>query len=88
MIASLKAKGTTALPNNGEPSPRWRTAMDNFMIEFIASLFLILITVFCWNPTNTLLQFAPPLTMGLILLCLKDEVFLMYITFTRPFKKS
>ena len=79
MISSFRTK--PMLVNNAtnstvvlEHSSYWRTIMDNFMVEFMASLFLLLITVFCWNPANTLLQFAPPLAMGLILLCLKDEV--------------
>jgi glycerol uptake facilitator-like aquaporin len=66
-------KGSTVVL---ESSPKWRSMVDNCTIEFIASLFLILATVFCWSwkDDNPLLQFVPPLAMGLVLLCLKDEV--------------
>ena len=65
-------KGSTMIL---ETSPKWRSMVDNCMIEFIAALLLILATVFCWSwkEDNIFLQFVPPLAMGLILLCLKDE---------------
>ena len=50
--------------------------MDNCMVEFLATLFLILATIFCWNwkaADDAFVQFIPGLTMGLVLLCLKDE---------------
>ena len=51
--------------------------MDNCMVEFIATLFLILATVFCWGwkTDDAFMQFIPALAMGLVLLCLKDEDF-------------
>jgi glycerol uptake facilitator-like aquaporin len=57
-------------------SSRWRTMMDNCIVEFFATLFLILATIFAWNWKNNddiFDQFIPALTLGLILLILKDE---------------
>jgi glycerol uptake facilitator-like aquaporin len=56
-------------------SSRWRSMMDNCMVEFVSALFLILTTVFCWGwkTDDRAMQFIPPLALGLILLCLKDE---------------
>jgi hypothetical protein len=50
--------------------------MDNFMVELVATLFLILAHVFCWGwkQDDAFMQFIPALTTGLVLLCLKDEV--------------
>ena len=59
-----------------ENSSRWRSMMDNCMVEFLSTLFLILATIFCWNwkaNDDAFVQFIPALTMGLVLLCLKDE---------------
>ena len=58
-----------------ESSPHWRSMMDNCMVEFVSTLFLILATVFCWGwkTDDAFMQFIPALTMGLVLLCLKDE---------------
>ena len=71
--------GPGALTNSSmialEGSPQWRTMMDNCMVEFISTLFLILATIFCWGwkTDDAFMQFIPALTMGLVLLCLKDE---------------
>ena len=45
------------------------------MVEFVSTLFLILATVFCWGwkTDDAFMQFIPALTMGLVMLCLKDE---------------
>jgi glycerol uptake facilitator-like aquaporin len=54
--------------------PRWRTLVDNFVVEFMASLFVTLLTFLCWPHTmQDVLQFVPALALGLVLICLKDE---------------
>ena len=54
---------------------RWRSIIDNCIIEFMAVLFVNLTTVMCWDFSgdNQTLQFIPALVLGLVLLCLKDE---------------
>jgi glycerol uptake facilitator-like aquaporin len=56
-------------------SERWRSIIDNCIIEFMAVLFVNLTTVMCWDFSgdNQTLQFIPALVLGLVLLCLKDE---------------
>ena len=63
-----------------KPRSSVRTLVDNCLVELVASLFINLATLLCW-PNNQqpseaddrLLQFVPPLTLGLVLLCIKDE---------------
>ena len=54
---------------------RWRSLLDNCMVELIASLFINLSTVLCWPDVSDTgpMQFIPPLALGLVLLCIKDE---------------
>ena len=54
---------------------RWRSIIDNCIIEFMAVLFVNLTTIMCWDFSgdNQALQFIPALVLGLVLLCLKDE---------------
>jgi hypothetical protein len=53
---------------------RWRELVDNCLVELIASLFFNLATLVCWpDPNDAAIQFMAPLTLGLILLCIKDE---------------
>ena len=54
---------------------RWRSLLDNCLVEVIASLLINLITVLCWpEPHDTgPVQFVPPMALGLVLLCVKDE---------------
>ena len=68
----------SAAPSGGarasSMSPCWRTLLDNFMVEFMASLFVCLATILCWTPSTTdTLQFVPSLVLGLVLICIKDE---------------
>ena len=59
-----------------ESSPRWRSMLDNCMVEFVASLFVILALMFSWGwkaNDDPFMQFIPALSIGLTLLCLKDE---------------
>jgi glycerol uptake facilitator-like aquaporin len=53
----------------------WRSLLDNCMVEAIATLFISLTTILCWPEVSDTgpLQFMPPLALGLVLLCLKDE---------------
>jgi len=59
--------------NNGTGA--WRSMVDNCVIEFLAVLFVNLVTIMCWDFSgdNQALQFVPALVLGLVLLCLKDE---------------
>ena len=53
---------------------RWRSLVDNCVIELLASLFLNMTTLFCWNSEHdTNIMLIPGMVMGLIMLCLKDE---------------
>ena len=54
---------------------KWRSMIDNCVIEFMAVLFINLTTIMCWDYSgdNQALQFIPALVLGLVLLCLKDE---------------
>ena len=58
--------------NNTGGSDAWRSLADNFIIEFVASLFVHISLALFWN-ANDELRFAPAATLGLVLLCLKDE---------------
>ena len=49
-----------------------RSLVDNFLIEFIATLF-IYVTVVLYGTVEGDMRFAPSLAMGLVILCLKDE---------------
>ena len=53
---------------------RWRTLVDNLVVELLSSLFVNLVTILCWTASTTdLLQFMPSVTLGLVLVCIKDE---------------
>ena len=59
---------------NQQPTARWHSLVDNCVIELLASLFLNLTTLFCWNSeSDTSIMLIPGISMGLIMLCLKDE---------------
>ncbi len=45
---------------------------DNFIIEFVASLFVYVSLALFWNAGDEL-RLAPAATLGLVMLCLKDE---------------
>lgn len=49
-----------------------RSLVDNFIIEFVASLFVYISLGLFWNAGDEL-RFAPAATLGLVMLCLKDE---------------
>lgn len=49
-----------------------RSILDNFIIEFVASLFVHVSLALFWNADDEL-RFAPAATLGLVMLCLKDE---------------
>ena len=74
IIPSLGAMGSDDLGEKGF-GERWRSIIDNCIIEFMAVLFVNLTTVMCWDFSgdNQALQFIPALVLGLVLLCLKDE---------------
>lgn len=58
-----------------KPSPQHQTArslVDNFLIEFIATL-LIYVTTVLFSTVEGDMRFAPSLAIGLVILCLKDE---------------
>lgn len=55
-------------------APRWRSLVDNMVVEMLASLLVSLATVLCWTTSNAdTLQFVPSLVLGLVLICIKDE---------------
>ena len=61
-------------PPDPELAVRWRTLLDNVMVELMASLFVNLATILCWTSSTTdALQFAPSVVLGLVFLCIKDE---------------
>ena len=49
--------------------------IDSFIVELLSSIFVSLSVIFSWDWTgqNFALQFIPGITLGLIMLCLKDE---------------
>lgn len=49
-----------------------RSLADNFIIEFIASLFVFVSLALFWNVSDEL-RVVPAATLGLVMLCLKDE---------------
>jgi glycerol uptake facilitator-like aquaporin len=49
-----------------------RSLVDNFLIEFIATL-LIYVTAVLYGAVEGDMRFAPSLAVGLVILCLKDE---------------
>jgi glycerol uptake facilitator-like aquaporin len=49
-----------------------RSIVDNFIIEFIATL-MVYITVVLFGASDDDMRFAPSIANGLIILCLKDE---------------
>ena len=59
-------------PSRATLTAVWRSIADNFLIEFIASLFVHVSLALCWNAGDEL-RFAPAATLGLVMLCLKDE---------------
>ena len=48
--------------------PPWRSLLDNFAVECLATLVVQLATLLCWE-----LQPVPALMLGLSFLCIKDE---------------
>jgi len=67
----------TAAPQpqpQAQATPRWRSLVDNMIVEMLASLLVSLATVLCWTTSNAdTLQFVPSLVLGLVLICIKDE---------------
>jgi glycerol uptake facilitator-like aquaporin len=49
-----------------------RSLVDNFLIEFIATLF-IYVAIVLFGTADGDMRFAPSLSLGLVILCLKDE---------------
>ena len=49
-----------------------RSLVDNFLIEFIATL-LIYVAAVLYGAADGDMRFAPSLAIGLVILCLKDE---------------
>jgi glycerol uptake facilitator-like aquaporin len=72
-----RASSSVALPPPSLPeaaacdfaqAPRWRSLVDNFLVECIATLLLHTALLFCWEE-----QPIPSVVLGLMLLCIKDE---------------
>ena len=77
--ASLSSLSST-WPSNLLPTThvlggiRWRTLVDNLVVELLSSLFVNLVTILCWTASTTdPLQFMPSVTLALVLVCIKDE---------------
>ena len=53
---------------------RWRSLVDNVVVELLASMFVNLATILCWtSSTSDSLQFVPSVVLGLVFMCIKDE---------------
>jgi len=72
--ASSSASTTSTHPNI-EIEWKMHSLIDSFIVELLSSIFVSLSVVFSWDWTgqNFALQFIPGITLGLIMLCLKDE---------------
>ena len=76
---SLNPENSSSNNNSGgnlssEEFKKWSSMIDNCLVEFLAALFINLVTILCWDWSgdNYFLQFIPAIVYGIVLLCLKD----------------
>ena len=52
-----------------DPASEWRTVLDNLLIELISALFINMVSVMCWGPSDL----QPAIVLGLVMICIKDQ---------------